>query len=441
MALACSLQPSYVSERIWSVACQNPRPPSCSLSDGKAREARHRHAERRLSLHGFGLALKSDHRLSSIVVSALVENGKQVKVKPEDDASKSPKKSFFQDQDAEGAEVTVMLQPEESFGSVLRILGSRVSVAEFDFESEEAEGEGPATILQTEYLIEWMDDHPDSWEPAENVAQDVKAEFEEPWWQAARKADDGKLTELLEQGRDPNAIDVNNRTALFFAAGMGSEKSVRLLVDAGADVHWQDKEGFTALHIAAGYVHTTIVKILLDYGADPELEDIKGRSALSLAQDLIERIPKNNPMMFARRLALDQVVKMLDEAIFEEVEVEKILDKRQTSNGQMEYLVSWSDGSEPSWESIENIADDVVRDFEEGLEYGIAESILEKRVTKGPKHRDVVEYLVKWADSEENSWEPEDNVAAEVVAEFEGISVKEVEKKRGRRNPEDDEEQ
>lgn len=104
-----------------------------------------------------------------------------------------------------------------------------------------------------------------------------------------------------------NIIDENKRTAIFFAAGLGSEKCVRFLVEAGADVHWQDKDGYSALHIAAGYVHTSVVKVLLEFGADPELEDNKGRSPLSLAQELLERTPRSNPIQFARRLALDQV--------------------------------------------------------------------------------------------------------------------------------------
>lgn len=138
------------------------------------------------------------------------------------------------------------------------------------------------------------------------------SEYETPWWQAAKKAEDQKLKELLEyEGRDVNSIDDNGRTALFFAAGLGSEKCVKMLLEEGADVHWQDKDGFTALHIAAGYVHTSVVKALLAFGADPEQEDSKGRSSLLLAQELLERTPRTNPMQFARRMALDQVCSYL----------------------------------------------------------------------------------------------------------------------------------
>ena len=98
--------------------------------------------------------------------------------------------------------------PEDSHaavGDVAGILGSRV------------------VDRSTEYLVEWKDDHPDTWEPASNIASDLVAGFEEPWWAAGKKADVEDLKVLLETGRDPNAIDENERSALHFASGMGSE--------------------------------------------------------------------------------------------------------------------------------------------------------------------------------------------------------------------------
>lgn len=286
---------------------------------------------------------------------------------------------------------------EENYGEVNKILASRVM-------------EG-----KTQYLIEWKDEHLESWEPQANIASDLVAEFETPWWQAAKKAEDQKLKELLEyEGRDVNSIDENGRTALFFAAGLGSEKCVKFLLEEGADVHWKDQDGYTALHIAAGYVHTSVVKALLEFGADPEQEDNKGRSSLLLAQELLQRTPRTNPMQFARRMALDQIVKLLDEATYDDVEVEKILDKRIDAKGVTEYLVKWSDNSEESWEPAINIGEDLIKDYEEGLEYGIAERIVEKREVDGKP-----EYLVQWADSAQDTWEPVENIADEIIAEFE----------------------
>ncbi|XP_024362307.1 signal recognition particle 43 kDa protein, chloroplastic-like [Physcomitrium patens] len=374
---------------------------------------------------GFGVANLSGRRWTPlVVVQAQVEKSSvQERSWEEKDRDLVASQGFFQDQSVEyegieeaeeeeeekeedyGVDVGANAAfnaagGEEDYGEVNKILASRV-----------VDGE-------TQYLIEWKDDHPDSWEPPANIANDVVYEYETPWWQAAKKGDDQKLQELLQdEGRDVNAIDENKRTALFFASGLGSEKCVKMLLEEGADVHWQDKDGFTALHIAAGYVHTSVVKALLAAGADPELEDEKGRSSLMLAQELLERTPRTNPMQFARRLALDQVVKLLDEAIYETVEVEQILDKRIVGN-VTEYLVKWSDDSEESWETTENIAEDLIKDYEEGLEYGIAEKIVDKREVDGK-----AEYLVQWADSTENTWEPADNVADEIIAEFESQKV------------------
>lgn len=174
----------------------------------------------------------------------------------------------------------------------------------------------------------------------------------------------------------------------------------------------QDKDGFTALHIASGYVHVNTVKALVELGADPDLEDAKGRSALSLSQELLDKTPKANPLQFARRLAMDQVVKALDEVMYETVEVEQVLDKRFGDGELPEYLVKWSDDSENSWIPATDIGEDLLKDYEAGLEYGIVEQVLDRKDVDG-----TVQYFVKWSDGQE-SWEPEENVGEEAVADF-----------------------
>lgn len=274
------------------------------------------------------------------------------------------------------------------------------------------------------YLIEWKDGHEPSWLPASSIAKDVLAEYESPWWKASRAGDDMKLRELLDdEGRDVDAVDDNGRTALLFASGLGSEKCVRILVEAGADVDGQDPDGLTSLHMATGYARQNVVSALIELGADPEIGDSKGRTPISLAQDLIDKIPKANPLQFARRLAMENILKLLESEVFETVEVEQVLDRRSAADGGIEYLVKWKDGAPDDWVSAESVADDLVKDYEAGLEYGIAEEIVEKREENGK-----VEYLVRWADTEEPTWEPFENVAAELVAEYEKITVAEVEK-------------
>ncbi|KAH7278732.1 hypothetical protein KP509_38G054000 [Ceratopteris richardii] len=278
------------------------------------------------------------------------------------------------------------------------------------------------------YLIEWKDGHEPSWLPASSIAKDVLAEYESNWWKAARAGDDAKLMELLsDEGRDVDAVDENGRTALLFASGIGSDKCIRVLVDAGADVDGQDPDGLTPLHMATGYARQNSVSTLIELGADPEIPDSKGRTSITLAQELIEKIPKANPLQFARRLAMENILKTLETEIFENIEVEQVLDRRSAGDGKVEYLVKWKDGAPDEWVSAESVADDLIQDYEAGLEYGIAEEILQKRVQKGK-----VEYLVRWADIKEPTWEPFENVAAELVADYEKMTVAEVEKKQQR---------
>ncbi|KAI5083084.1 hypothetical protein GOP47_0002827 [Adiantum capillus-veneris] len=276
------------------------------------------------------------------------------------------------------------------------------------------------------YLIEWKDGHEPSWLPSSSIAKDVLAEYEGNWWKAARAGDDAKLKELLtDEARDVDAVDENGRTALLFAAGIGSDKCIQALVEAGADVDGQDPDGLTPLHMATGYARQSCVAALVELGADPELADSKGRTPITLAQELIDRIPKANPLQFARRVAMENILKLLESEVFDTVEVEQVLDRRSAGNGKVEYFVKWKDGAPEEWIDAENVADDLIQDYEAGLEYGIAEEILEKRDKEGK-----VEYLVRWADAEEPTWEPFENVAAELIADYEKTTIAEVEKKQ-----------
>ncbi|GMP37378.1 hypothetical protein CsSME_00009088 [Camellia sinensis var. sinensis] len=290
---------------------------------------------------------------------------------------------------------------DESYGEVNKIIGSRALEG----------GKG------MEYLIEWKDDHAPTWVPSNYIASDVVAEYETPWWNAAKKADDSALKHLIssDDGRDIDAVDQDGRTALLFVAGLGSEPCVRVLAEAGANVNHRDNGGgLTALHMAAGYVRPGVAKLLVELGADPEAEDERGRTPLDLAREVLKATPKGNPMQFARRLGLENVIKDLEEAIFEYAEVQEIMEKRGKGN-QVEYLVKWKDGADNEWVKAGLIGEDLVRNFEEGLEYAVAECLVGRREGDGGRR----EYLVKWTDKEEATWEPEENVDPDLIRDFE----------------------
>lgn len=303
---------------------------------------------------------------------------------------------------------------DESYGEVNKIIGSRAL----------ENGKG------MEYLIEWKDDHAPTWVPSNYIAADVVAEYETPWWTAAKKADDSALKHLISSaaaadGRDVDAVDEAGRTALLFVSGLGSEPCVKTLAEAGADVnHRENSAGLTALHMAAGYVKPGAAKLLIELGADPELEDDKGRTPLDLAREVLKATPMGNPMQFARRLGLENVIKVLEEAMFEYAEVQEIIEKRGKGD-KVEYLVKWKDGGDNEWMKAAAIGEDLVRDFEAGLEYAVAECVVGWREGEGGEGRK--EYLVKWTDIEEATWEPEENVDPDLIKEFEEGQSKEEE--------------
>ena len=294
-------------------------------------------------------------------------------------------------------------EDEESYGEVSNIIGSRAL-------------EGGTGM---EYLLEWKDDHTPSWVPSDFVAKDVVAEYETPWWTAAKKADESSFSQILSENedglRDVNAVDSDGRTALLFVSGLGSEPCVKLLAEAGADLDHRDNSGgLTALHMAAGYVRPGVVKLLVDVGADPEVKDDRGLTPFDLAKEILRVTPKGNPMQFERRLGLESIIRILEEEIFEYAEVQEILEKRGKGR-DMEYLVKWKDGGANEWVKARFIGEDLVRDFEAGLEYAVAEGVMGKRLGDEGKN----EYLVKWTDIDEATWEPEENVDPDLIKEFE----------------------
>lgn len=294
-------------------------------------------------------------------------------------------------------------EDDESYGEVNRIIGSRAV-------------EGGTGM---EYLIEWKDGHAPSWVPSSYIAKDVVAEYESPWWTAVKKADEVALKRLVEaaaeDGRDVDAVDADGRTALLFVSGLGSEACVRLLAEAGADLDHRDRSGgLTALHMAAGYVKPDVAKLLMELRADPEVEDDRGRTPLDLAKEVLKATPRGNPMQFARRMGLEGVIRALEEAVFEYVEVQQILEKRG-KGVNLEYLVKWKDGEDNEWVKARFVGEDLVRDYEAGLEYAVAEGVIGKRRGDDGKN----EYLVKWTDIDDATWEPEENVDPDLIMAFE----------------------
>lgn len=85
-----------------------------------------------------------------------------------------------------------------------------------------AVSQGGSYFYGMEYLIEWKDGHAPSWVPSDYGTKDVIAEYQTPWWNVAKKADDSALDWLLaaeEDFRDVDAVDSEGRTTLLFISG------------------------------------------------------------------------------------------------------------------------------------------------------------------------------------------------------------------------------
>lgn len=72
---------------------------------------------------------------------------------------------------------------------------------------------------------------------------------------------------LIKAGADLNAQSENGETALMIAARNGRTEAAELLIKAGANLHSKDKDGYTAIRTAIGFINNDIVGLLLIHGA------------------------------------------------------------------------------------------------------------------------------------------------------------------------------
>ena len=89
---------------------------------------------------------------------------------------------------------------------------------------------------------------------------------------SVRKGDLSSCQKLLEKV-NVNAVDSENRSALFYAANGGFLDCAELLVSRGAELDARDKDGATALQKAVLSNHPRMVEYLLKMGANPEVAD------------------------------------------------------------------------------------------------------------------------------------------------------------------------
>lgn len=122
--------------------------------------------------------------------------------------------------------------------------------------------------------------------------------------------------------------------------------------------------------------------------------------ALSLVEALLQNTPATTAL-FTKRLAMEAVLTTLRSYMFEEIVPRAIIDKRTTS--QTQYFVDWFDGYDPIWVDETDIADDLIKEFESGVERASVSKIIHTKNLSA-----AVEYpalsLVQWSDDSLLSW-------------------------------------
>jgi uncharacterized protein len=95
-----------------------------------------------------------------------------------------------------------------------------------------------------------------------------------------------KVTDLLQRGANPNAVDTDSTPALHYAAYNGKFQMIQILMEYGADVNHLDSQRNTTLNLAISSGSKVAEKIciwLLDHGAAVNAADHLGRTPLMYA--------------------------------------------------------------------------------------------------------------------------------------------------------------
>lgn len=118
-------------------------------------------------------------------------------------------------------------------------------------------------------------------QPTGNATSDVNADI----GTAARKGDTATVQALLKSpGSDINALGLENKTPLMWAALYGHLELVKTLVAAGARVEEADSSGATALVHAGVAMHDDVVAFLRSKGAQQAKMDKLGGAMWILGQ-------------------------------------------------------------------------------------------------------------------------------------------------------------
>jgi ankyrin repeat protein len=92
---------------------------------------------------------------------------------------------------------------------------------------------------------------------------------------------------------DPNARSADGKTSLMFAASVGNELAVEMLLAAKCDVNTQDAIGMSALMYVARFRPANALGLsrqLIQHGASRKLVDFSGRTAAQIAETVSQSV-------------------------------------------------------------------------------------------------------------------------------------------------------
>ena len=104
---------------------------------------------------------------------------------------------------------------------------------------------------------------------------------ETTFWAALYEGNIAQLTQELEQGADPEAVDQAGQSALMVSAWYNQIECAETLLQFGAAPNQTEEGGHTALHTAAFLGRTDIAELLLDRGAEVNVRSREGKTPLN----------------------------------------------------------------------------------------------------------------------------------------------------------------
>ena len=111
--------------------------------------------------------------------------------------------------------------------------------------------------------------------------KDSPHETEPGWLQSLKASDWRNIKVLLENGADPQEVDITfGIPMLGWACLYGNEQIARLLIDSGADENGPDRNGNCPLHQSAFMGHFEIVDLLIRSGAVPTIKGKRSETAI-----------------------------------------------------------------------------------------------------------------------------------------------------------------